>query len=189
MRDYAERIKAEISMQAVCDRYGIEVTRNHKALCPFHKDSRPSMQIYASRRGWYCFVCGKGGSVIDFVMEYFGLSFLDAVRKMNDDFSLGLDIDKKLSEGQRRAAAAEARKRAEEMKRRRDEKKRLYAAYNAAYDKYAALDIIVRDEAPKGPYDEITERYAEALKHIDAAWEEVQEAAAKLREFEKEGKK
>lgn len=143
------------------------------------------MHIYPGKRGWYCYVCNRGGSTIDFVMGLFNLDFHDAIRKMNRDFELNLPIDDPLTDAEQREANKQAYKRRQEQKRRRNEQKRLYAAYNAAYDKYAALDIIARDEAPGGPYDEISPQYAYAVSHIDAAWEAVQDAAERLREFEK----
>jgi hypothetical protein len=41
----------------------------HVIACPFHDDHRPSLVIYPPGRGWHCFVCGIGGSPIDFVMR------------------------------------------------------------------------------------------------------------------------
>lgn len=187
MVDYADAIKSSVTMNDVCNRYGIEVNRVHKARCPFHSDSKPSMHIYNGKKGWFCYVCNQGGSCIDFVMQLFNLNFHDAIRKMNDDFSLGLDLDGEFSEEQQREANRIAYKRRMEQKRRQDAQKRLLTAYSAAYDKYSALDIIMLWDAPDGPYDEVSPYYEYACKHIDAAWEDVQEAAARLREFEKKG--
>lgn len=187
MTDYADAIKSAVTMRDVCNHYGIEVTRHNTALCPFHSDSKPSMHIYDGRKGWWCYVCNRGGSVIDFTMELFGMKFRDAIRKMNDDFSLGLDVDGDLTEEQKRESARLAHQRRKERERRQNELKRLLTAYHAAYDWYAALDIIALWGAPKTPEDEITPQYAYAVKHIDAAWEEVQDAAERLREFERKG--
>jgi hypothetical protein len=165
--------------------YGIPINGHNKALCPFHADQKPSMHIYPGNRGFYCYVCNKGGSVIDFVMGLFNLDFHDAIRKINSDFGLHLPIDSPLTDAQQQEADRQAYIRKREQERRRNELKTLCTAYSAAYDKYAALDIIMRDEAPKGPYDDISPHYEFACKHIDAAWEEVQDAADRLREFER----
>lgn len=187
MVDYAEQIKETVSMRSICGQYGIEINRHHKALCPFHSDSKPSMHIYPGKRGWFCYVCNRGGSCIDFVMELFNLDFHDAIRKINSDFDLHLPIDNPLTDDEQKEANRQAYQRRIEQKRRQNELKRLLLAYNTAYDKYAALDIIIREEAPNGPFDDVSERYAFALKNIDAVWEEVQDAAERLREFEKKG--
>jgi hypothetical protein len=45
---------------------GIRVGRSGKVRCPFHEDRTPSMHVYADPgRGWYCFGCGRGGSIYD----------------------------------------------------------------------------------------------------------------------------
>jgi len=51
-----------------------------KALCPFHRDTKtPSLSISADKQLFHCFGCGKGGGVIQFVMEQQGLDFQEAV--------------------------------------------------------------------------------------------------------------
>lgn len=50
------------------------------AQCPFHNDSRPSLQITPSRGMFKCFVDDIGGDAITFVMEYKKLEFMDALR-------------------------------------------------------------------------------------------------------------
>ena len=54
--------------------------------CPFHADSDPSLAVYPAvhpQEGrYYCFGCGEGGDVIDFVMEIEHLSFREAVSKL-----------------------------------------------------------------------------------------------------------
>lgn len=41
----------------------------YRLRCPYHDDRSPSLVIYPPGRGWYCFVCGIGGSPVDFVMR------------------------------------------------------------------------------------------------------------------------
>lgn len=40
-----------------------------KALCPFHSDSKPSLIIFPSTNSFYCFGCGIGGNVINFLKK------------------------------------------------------------------------------------------------------------------------
>jgi len=47
--------------------------------CPFHNEKTPSFHVVSDRQMYHCFGCGKGGSVINFVMEVENLSFPDAV--------------------------------------------------------------------------------------------------------------
>jgi hypothetical protein len=45
---------------------GLLVGRSGKVRCPFHEDRTPSLHVYDDpERGWYCFGCGRGGSIYD----------------------------------------------------------------------------------------------------------------------------
>src|SRR5882724_1749548 len=50
------------------------------ACCPFHKEKTPSFSVSPAKEIFYCFGCGKGGSVFSFVMEIEGASFPEAIR-------------------------------------------------------------------------------------------------------------
>ena len=64
----------------------------------------------------------------------------------------------------------------------------LFTAYHAALDRYCALDRMKMENLPVkdklGNY-KISKAYVYAIKRIDAAWADVEEAIAKLYEFEK----
>ncbi len=49
------------------------------AVCPFHGDSRPSLVIYPATQSYYCFGCGAGGDVIDFMSRLHRVDFREAV--------------------------------------------------------------------------------------------------------------
>ena len=71
------RVKDAVSMQQAVEYCGLHVS-NGKCLCPFHKDTHPSMKIYPNGKGYYCFVCGSGGDQIRFVAAYYGTSNYEA---------------------------------------------------------------------------------------------------------------
>ena len=48
-------------------------------LCPFHSEKTPSFSVSPDKQIYHCFGCGKGGGVINFVMEIENLSFPEAV--------------------------------------------------------------------------------------------------------------
>jgi len=56
--------------------------RNFKGLCPFHNEKTPSFMVSPERGTFHCFGCGKGGSVIDFVMEYEHTDFIEALEQL-----------------------------------------------------------------------------------------------------------
>ena len=85
----AADVKNAVSLKEALSSYGIELDRSGFALCPFHREKTPSFKVKNDR--FYCFGCNTSGDVIDFVQKYFGLSFTQALIKLDNDFSLELD--------------------------------------------------------------------------------------------------
>ena len=77
-------IKREHPMPEVVRRYGIEINRAGFCRCPFHNERTASMKIYA--QSFYCFGCGAGGDVIDFVRLYERCDFKTAFRMLGGEF-------------------------------------------------------------------------------------------------------
>jgi DNA primase len=44
-------------------------------LCPFHNEKSPSFSVEPDKKFFYCFGCGKGGGMVNFVMEMEKLSY------------------------------------------------------------------------------------------------------------------
>jgi DNA primase catalytic core len=78
-----ERLKREVSIERLAEARGVELKRHGAdliGLCPFHEDHSPSLVISPQKNLWNCLgACGKGGSVIDWVMRAEGISFRHAV--------------------------------------------------------------------------------------------------------------
>jgi CHC2 zinc finger/RepB DNA-primase from phage plasmid len=54
---------------------GQSIGRDSKVTCPFHEDRTPSLHVYERpEQGWYCFGCGRGGSIYDLAAELYGVS-------------------------------------------------------------------------------------------------------------------
>ncbi len=51
-------------------------------VCPFHGDTRPSFVVYPATQSYYCFGCGAGGDVIDFVARLNKVGFRSAVEML-----------------------------------------------------------------------------------------------------------
>jgi len=56
--------------------------RHFKALCPWHDDARPSLQINPERQSYRCWVCDIGGDVFSLVMRMEGISFPEAMAQL-----------------------------------------------------------------------------------------------------------
>ncbi|MEG2813017.1 MAG: DNA primase [Oscillospiraceae bacterium] len=54
--------------------------RTSKALCPFHSEKTPSFTIYNDTQSFYCFGCGVGGDVINFIMRAENLDYVEAIK-------------------------------------------------------------------------------------------------------------
>ena len=153
--DIFSRIKDAVPMQAVAERYGFEVNRTGYMLCPFHNDHNPNLRVYPESRGWWCFVCNEGGSVIDFVAKLFHIDARQAAIRIDNDFHLGLSTEKP-----DRAAVSK------ELQRRRKEQAEL-AAYRADYDEKCHEALTIRS-LPKPPHDStLWGEYAALLGRLD----------------------
>jgi DNA primase len=58
--------------------------RNYVGICPWHDDSRPSLQINPERQSWRCWVCDIGGDVFSFVMKREAVEFREALELLAD---------------------------------------------------------------------------------------------------------
>ena len=70
--DYLRTIPATEYVPALT---GSAVGPDLKAECPFHEDWRPSLHCYRDPvRGWFCFQCGRGGSIYDLGAFLYGIT-------------------------------------------------------------------------------------------------------------------
>jgi DNA primase catalytic core len=84
-----ERLKKEISLERLVQGHGVLLNRRGKdliGLCPFHKDTDPSLVVTADKNIWHCLgACQTGGSVIDWVMKVHKVSFRHAIEILRAD--------------------------------------------------------------------------------------------------------
>ncbi|ODN43705.1 DNA primase [Piscirickettsia litoralis] len=65
---------------------------NHSGLCPFHNEKSPSFTVSATKQFYYCFGCGASGNAINFIIEYEGVGFRDALKELADPLGLTLPV-------------------------------------------------------------------------------------------------
>ncbi len=84
--DFLLELKQRNDIESVVSSYvGIKRGgRNPKGLCPFHNEKTPSFTLYPENGSFYCFGCGKGGDVIQFIRLIENLDYIDAVKFLAD---------------------------------------------------------------------------------------------------------
>ena len=86
-QDYQETleyIKENVSLLDIIEGYGLkprkELDNRHTMICPFHSEDTPSLKIYDNKT-FFCFGCGAGYGVIDFIKLYEGIGFMDVINR------------------------------------------------------------------------------------------------------------
>ena len=72
-------------------------------LCPFHSEKTPSFSVSPDKQIYHCFGCGKGGGVINFIMEIENLGFRDAVEFLARRAGMQMPEEENDKESQKRA--------------------------------------------------------------------------------------
>lgn len=165
-----ETIKNTLSMHDVAVRYGFEPDRAGMIVCPFHDDVNPSLQIYDEPgRGFHCFACGAGSSVIDFVMLLFNIEFKQAVLRISMDFGYdSIPADK------------QAAVRITERRKQNGIIKSLYCETMTLLSDHRLWCLrVIDDLRPTEPSDEFNDLFCEAiasLPHYEYLWEVLHDA-------------
>ncbi len=79
--DIIEEVRMKNDIVDVVSQY-VKLTRkgsSYFGLCPLHNEKTPSFSVTPSKQMYYCFGCGAGGNVFNFVMEYENYSFGEAL--------------------------------------------------------------------------------------------------------------
>ena len=105
--DIIEEVRMKNDIVDVVSQY-VKLNRRgstYFGLCPFHNEKTPSFSVTPSKQMYYCFGCGAGGNVFNFVMEYENYTFGEALQHLAE--RAGVELPKIEYSG-------EARKKAEE---------------------------------------------------------------------------
>ena len=57
--------------------------RVRQGVCPFHDEAEGSFTVYGDSERFYCFGCGAGGDVLDFVQRVERLSLPEAIARLD----------------------------------------------------------------------------------------------------------
>ena len=80
---------------------------NFMGLCPFHGEKSPSFSVSPAKQFYHCFGCGKNGNAISFLMDHAGMTFIEAVQDLAQQY--GMQIPEDEASPQDRARAQEQR--------------------------------------------------------------------------------
>jgi DNA primase len=80
---------------------------NFMGLCPFHAEKSPSFSVSPSKQFYHCFGCGVSGDAIKFMTEHGGMTFIEAVKDLSQQY--GLQVPEDDVSPQERARAAQQR--------------------------------------------------------------------------------
>lgn len=143
-------VKTSINTREAAERYGVEVNRHGKALCPFHNDRNPS--LFVDDDHYHCFACGEHGDVIDFTAKLFGLKLYEAAQKLAYDFGITQDKppDKAMQEKLNRKSEAQRLRENEKL------------CFSALMEYMKLLQEWKRLYAPRSPEDDVDSRFSEA---------------------------
>ena len=158
--DIFTTVKAAVTVRQAAEHYGLQVSRNGMALCPFHNDRHPS--LYVSDDHYHCFACGEHGDVIDLTAKLFDLRLYDAARKLASDFHLA--PDKPLPESIRQKWKQKTK--AQQL---RENEQLCFSVLN----EYRRLLLDWKKRyAPQAPEDSLDKRFVEACHRLP--WVEYQ---------------
>ena len=80
---------------------------NFMGLCPFHGEKSPSFSVSPTKQFYHCFGCGKNGNAISFLMDHAGMTFIEAVKDLAQQY--GLQVPEEDISPQDRVRAAQMR--------------------------------------------------------------------------------
>jgi DNA primase len=117
---FAEKVKQQADIVRVVGEY-VRLKKTGKdfsGLCPFHQEKSPSFTVSPLKQIFYCFGCGKGGDVFNFVMDMEKSAFPEAVRTVAEKCGIAIPRPRERSpeerqENQQRAALVEMHREAQ----------------------------------------------------------------------------
>ena len=92
-----EEIKQAVSIRDIVERYGLQLDKNNKGLCPFHQEKTPSFSVKPDENIFHCFGCGAHGDAIDFAAKIKEIEPLEAAKLIATDYGISYEETKETS--------------------------------------------------------------------------------------------
>jgi len=87
--DLKNLLKIEEVMEDITDEELRKAGKSLEMTCPFHGGS-DSLRIDTGHNTYYCFGCGKGGDWVQFVMDYYNISFEEALVWGEENYNINI---------------------------------------------------------------------------------------------------
>src|SRR5260370_4731413 len=100
----AERVKQQADIVRIVGEY-VRLKKTGKdvsGMCPLHQEKSPSFTVSAIKQIFYCFGCGKGGDVYNFVMDMEKCEFPEAVKVVAEKCGIAIPRKKERSPEERK---------------------------------------------------------------------------------------
>jgi DNA primase len=102
--DFVDRLKDESDIVSVVSDYVPlkKKGKNYWGCCPFHHEKTPSFSVSSDKGFFYCFGCGVGGNVFNFLMKIENIDFFNAVKLLANKLNISLPEKEKSDEEKKR---------------------------------------------------------------------------------------
>jgi len=101
-------INKNINILDVIKNYDLKVrlegSGRYKMVCPFHSENTASLIVFEDTNSYFCFGCGSGYGVVDFIMNHENISYMEVIRRYSEKIgeavkdSIKDQIQKKLND-------------------------------------------------------------------------------------------
>ena len=146
-----ETVREQIALPDAAQLYGIS-SRSGNVSCVFHADRDPSMKLYTDH--FHCFGCGAHGDVTDFTAQLYGLSKIEAARKLCSDFGISDTITPDTPKRYIRTVPV---------------RERIQLAFDVLTDYLVMLKDFRAVYAPLDESESLDPRFVESLQQLDYA--------------------
>lgn len=141
-----EQIKERVSIEEILDRYWIAPNRDGRYKCAFHNGKDYNMLVKNDFA--YCFVCNESADCVKLTSKIFNITIGEAIKKIDEDFRLGLG--KPLTADEKRKYAEQQKARERERKRQEELAKFESECLATIAEKLRVADDYIREKSFKG---------------------------------------
>ncbi len=171
--DVFKEVKDRADIVEAAKLYGLNPDRAGKCLCPFHAERTPSFSLSRVKQIWHCFGCGAGGDVISLTARLLNLRPIEAARRLNEDFALGIEelSRREYTPAERRKFAREREKAALSRVLHGALDERIEQARQTATAYFRLLNKWADEFSPESPDEPLPPRFVYAMQNLSRAEE------------------